>query len=100
MANPSYEELVSHLMATGVLSDDDVKRRAAFLAEDLARISLKDFVLLPLERRPMGTGFDGTEFYFTPAEYCFGPVPFNAQNAGDPFSVRRTVQEMSGTGLD
>lgn len=100
MTKLSHEELVSHLTATGVLSDHDVKRRAAFLIEDLARIGLKDFALLPLKRLPIGTGHDGTEFYFTPVEYSFGSVPFNAQNAGDPFSVRRTVQEMSGTGLD
>jgi hypothetical protein len=96
MGQPTYSELVGHLTEARVLSKELVECRAAFLAEDLARIDLKGFGLLPLESRPV----PGTGQNYIAVEYGFGPVTFSAQNAGDPFSVRRTVQEMSGTGID
>jgi hypothetical protein len=96
MGIPTYNELVSYLTETRVLSREAVERRAAFLVEDLARFKMKSLGLLPLESRPIPELGQN----YTPVEYGFGPVRFDAENARDPFSVRRSVLEMSGTGLD
>lgn len=93
---PTVEALASHLRESRVLTDAAILRRAVLLAEDIRRIGMDQFALLPLRRKPMPR----TDKLFTVVEYGFGPVRFSVENAKDPHSVRRTVEEISGSGLD
>jgi len=93
---PTRKEIAAYLRETRALSEPDVERRAAFLAEDILRIGMKDFALCPLE---LITRPDTGEKYML-VEYTFGSVPFSIENAKDSFRLRLTVHEMGGSGLD
>jgi len=93
---PTLTELADALRVTNFLSDENVQRRARLLHEELARLQIQGFCLLPPRVYP------GSDFRpeVRVAEYKFGPVPFGLENARDPSSVGKTVVEMGGTALD
>ena len=96
MAIPSESELAQALTATNFLSHEGVHRRARTLHQDLSRLKIEGFRLLPVRVYPGNS----TRPEIRVAEYEFGPVSFSLENAKDPGSVRKTVEEMAGTAIN
>lgn len=93
---PSENELARALEITNYLSKEGVQRRACLLHQDLVRLEIEGFRLLPPQVYPAGRMRPEIRV----AEYEFGPVAFSLENAKDPASVRRTVEEMAGTAIN
>jgi hypothetical protein len=93
---PPESDLVAALTTTNYLSKEDVNRRARLLFQDLQRLQIEGFRLLPVERYPARAGFPEIRL----AEYHFGPVEFGLENAKNPASVQKTVREMEGTAIN
>src|ERR1700694_1877171 len=87
-------ELTTALAATNYLPQDALHRRARLLFQDLTRLQIEGFRLLPIRVYPVNPSFK-----LPVAEYQFGPVDFSLENVTDPASVRRTVAEMEGTAI-
>jgi hypothetical protein len=96
MSHFTQQEFAARLRLTKALSEEAIARRAVFLAEDIARISLNDFAFCTLE---LITRPDTGEEYLL-VEYTFGAVPLGINNAKSPFDLRPTVHHMGGSGLD
>jgi hypothetical protein len=96
MAHPTEKEFAARLYLTKALSAETIARRAAILAEDIARINMSDFAFCTLE--PITRPETGEEYLLV--EYTFGAVPFGINNAKNPFDLRPTVHHMGGSGLD
>jgi hypothetical protein len=60
------------------------------------RIQIEGFRILPVQVYPAS----GTRPEIRVSEYEFGPVRFSLENAKDPASVRKTVEEMAGTAIN
>jgi hypothetical protein len=93
---PSETELARALEVTNFLSKEGVLRRAHLLHQDLTRLQIEGFRLLPVQIFPSGPSRPEIRV----AEYEFGPVAFSLENAKDPTSVRRTAEEMAGTAIN
>ena len=93
---PSESELARALEVTNFLSKECVLLRAHLLHQDLARLQIEGFRLLPVQVYPGSNARPEIRV----AEYEFGPVSFSLENAKDPASVRRTVEEMAGTAIN
>jgi hypothetical protein len=93
---PSDTELASALAVTNFLSEADIKRRAGILFRDLTRFQIEGFRLLPVQVYPASPSRPEIRV----AEYEFGPVSFSLENAKDPASIRKTVEEMAGTTIN
>lgn len=93
---PTRETIADHLRETHALSQSEVEERATIIAEDVCRLGMEDFTLCPLEliTKP------GTNEKYMLVEYTFGRVPFSIENATNSSSLRPTVREMGGSGLD
>lgn len=93
---PSEAELARALEVTNFLSKEGVLRRAHLLHQDLVRLQIEGFRLLPVQVYPGSH----TRPEIRVAEYEFGPVSFSLANAKNPASVRKTVEEMAGTAIN
>lgn len=93
---PSESELTRALEVTNFLSKEGVQRRAHLLHQDLTRLRIPGFRLLPVQVFPSGPSRPEIRV----SEYEFGPVAFSLENARDPMSVRKTVEEMAGTAIN
>lgn len=96
MAIPTEGELAQALTVTNFLSPEGVQQRSRLLHQNLIRLQIQGFRLLPVQIYPS----NNTRPEIRVAEYEFGPVSFNLENAKDPTHVRRTVQEMTGTAIN
>jgi hypothetical protein len=88
---------IERLLKLGSLSDSEISRRAAFLAEDIKLIGFETFRLsarpYPLQNRLTG------EFVSVPIpEYHFGETPCSIQNAEN--ADENKIEWFGGTGLD
>lgn len=93
---PTLDELARYLEASRMLSPEEVARRAEFVFEDIRRLPITGFALVPPRALPV----PGTDRKFLTTEYTFGPVRFDIENAKDPFSISKRVEEIGGTGLN
>jgi hypothetical protein len=84
------------LEVTNFLSKEGILRRAHLLHQDLTRLQIEGFRLLPVQVYPGSN----VRPEIRVAEYEFGPVLFSLENAKDPSRVRRTVEEMAGTAIN
>jgi hypothetical protein len=92
---PSEAAIAAALQATNFLPEIEVQRRARLLHQDLIRLQIEGFRLLPVQMYPGSA----TRPEIRVSEYEFGPVRFGLENAHDPASVRKTVEEMAGTAI-
>lgn len=93
---PTQIELSRHLEARNVLSPEHLRARAALLHEDISRLQIAGFRLLPIKVYPPAKPRSAIAV----AEYEFGPVQFSIENAKDSMVVGRTVVEMDGTAIN
>ena len=93
---PSESEIAAALRTTNFLSEIDVQSRVRLLHEDLKRLNIEGFKLLPVRTYPGSA----TRREIRVSEYEFGPVRFSIENAKDPSSVHKTVEEMAGTAIN
>ena len=92
----SETEIAAALRATNFLSEVDVQSRARLIHEDLTRLNIEGFRLLPVQIYPGRA----TRPEIRVSEYKFGPVRFSIENAKDPSSVRKSVEEMAGPAIN
>ena len=90
------EQEAGGLLREGVLSTEDLMRRASLLAADLKIIAPKKFHVLP----PRTVVPPGSDLFFILVEYGFDGTEYDINNSDDPFKIDKNVKNMDGSGLD
>lgn len=87
----SQGKLVEH----GLLREETLLKRAQFLKADIEVLQLRRFEILPSEYKPVPAL--GTFLPFI--QYRFETPNFSINKATDPFRVKKSAEEMEGSGL-
>jgi len=90
------KDAAAGLVREGVLSSENVTRRASLLSKDMQRITPEGTRILP----PRWITPPGSDLLFLIAEYQFDHSGHSLEKVSDPFNPGKRVENMEGSGLD